>query len=118
MPLEARDAAYLWDMREAARGILRFIAGETLAAFAAKEMLRYAVERQFIVIGEAARRVSGACKEAHPEVAWREVIALRNVLTHEYGEIAVERVWLTATEDLPKLLAQLESLVPPADDEC
>lgn len=58
MRSEARDVAYLWDMREAAREVLEFIHGTPYARFASDKVLRYAVERQFHVIGEAARRIS------------------------------------------------------------
>jgi uncharacterized protein with HEPN domain len=116
MPLEARDAAFLWDMREAARTTLQFIANESLQSFVASALLQAAVERQLILVGEAARRVSQAGKAMHPEVPWREIVAQRNILIHEYGEIAPDLVWRTATEDLPRLLEQLEALVPPVDD--
>jgi uncharacterized protein with HEPN domain len=65
-----RDPAYLWDMREAARDVLRFIEGADFERFASDKMLRYAVERQVTVIGEAARRVSQAFKNQHPEIPW------------------------------------------------
>lgn len=116
MPLEARDIAYLWDMREAARTAFQFIANESLQSFVASPLLQSAVERQLILIGEAARRVSQAGKALHPEVPWREIIAQRNLLIHEYGEVAPDLVWRTATEDLPRLLEQLEGLVPLVDD--
>lgn len=113
MQPEARDIAYLWDMREAARSIIRFVAGATLEEFRTNDLLRYAVERQFILIGEAARRVSAEFKAAHSELPWREMIGQRNVLIHEYGEISAELVWLVATTELPKLVEQLDVLVPP-----
>ena len=78
--------------------------------------LRYAVERQLIVFGEAARHVSNELKEQHPDIPWMQIIGQRNVLAHDYGEILVERVWLTATKNLPELLAFLEQITPQRDE--
>ena len=114
---EDRDTAHLWDMREAAREVLEFIEGVHYARFASDKVLRYAVERQLHVIGEAARRISVSFKEAHPEIPWKGIIAQRNVLAHEYGEILVERIWRVATERLPELVHLLAPLIPPAPEE-
>ena len=59
MPISKRDLAYLWDMCTAAREILEFMQGVSQAEFEKNNQLRYAVERQLMVIGEAARHVSG-----------------------------------------------------------
>jgi uncharacterized protein with HEPN domain len=75
-------------------------------------MLRYAVERQIHVIGEAARRVSDTFSGNHPEIPWKGIIGLRNVLAHEYGEVLVERIWRVATERLPELVRALDPLIP------
>jgi uncharacterized protein with HEPN domain len=93
MPISKRDLAYLWDMRTAAREIMEFIQGVSQSAFVSNNQLRYAVERQLLVIGEAARHVSDGFQKEHPEVPWMQIIGQRNVLAHDYGEILVERVW-------------------------
>lgn len=118
MQPEERDAAYLWDMREAAQEVLDFIRGVNYARFASDKILRYAVERQVHVIGEAAKRVSDTFRKSHPEVPWKGIIGLRNVLAHEYGEVLVERIWRVATERLPELVEVLDPLIPkPPTDE-
>ena len=82
---EDRDLAYLWDMREAAKEVMEFVQDVSYERFASEKVLRYAVERQIEVIGEAARRVSATFQQAHPEIPWKSIIAQRNVLAHEYG---------------------------------
>jgi uncharacterized protein with HEPN domain len=111
MSLEERDLAYLWDMRETAREVLSFLEGVAFTDFQSNKVLRYAVERQLLVIGEAANRVSSELRERHPEIPWRPIIAQRHVLAHEYGEVLVERIWITATKSLPPLIAALEVLL-------
>jgi uncharacterized protein with HEPN domain len=67
------------------------------------------------LIGEAARRVSDPCKQAHSEIRWRQIIGQRNILAHEYGRIEYELLHRTAVQDIPLLIRQLESLLPPLD---
>ena len=87
MPPEDADAAYLWDIIDAGQAITAFIAGKTFAECEADRMLRRAVEREVEIIGEAARHLSTAFQENHPEVPWRRIVAQRHVIAHEYGDI-------------------------------
>ena len=107
------DAAYLWDIREAAQDILSFTDGLTLSAFVANRQKLLAVERAIEIIGEAARRVSPAFQTSHPEIPWRAMIGQRNVLAHDYAEIDYEVIWKTVNEDLTPLIDRIGSLLPP-----
>ena len=112
MQAEDRDAALLWDMRQAAKEILEFIEGINFRQFESNKMIRYAVERQILVIGEAAKQVSQALKIANPQISWNAIVAQRNILAHEYGEILVERIWRVASERISGLIEQLDLLIP------
>ena len=112
MPPDARDPAYLWDMLDAALAIQEFAREATFDDYARNKMMRSAVERQLEILGEAARRVSDRFKGKHAEIAWRQIVGLRNVLAHEYGDIRQERVWQIVSHDLPPLIEQLKPLVP------
>jgi uncharacterized protein with HEPN domain len=119
MQPEKADAAYLWDMLDAARAIREFVGGKTLHDYLKNRMLRGAVERHVEIIGEAANRVSTGFQASHPEIPWRKVINQRNVLVHEYGDIKHELLWRVATERITELIPTLEALVPqaPVDKE-
>jgi uncharacterized protein with HEPN domain len=99
-------------MREAAREISAFVKGTKYSEFTANRMIRYAVERQLMVIGEAANRVSEEFQAGHPEIPWRQIIGQRNVLAHEYGEVKVDRIWSAATVNIPALIKALDPLIP------
>ena len=116
LPVE-RDSAHLWNMLDSARSACEFAAGVPFDTYQRDRKLQLAVERAVEIIGEAARRVSEQFRLAHPEIPWRSMIAQRNVLAHEYGEIKHERMWLLVTEHLPALISELEKLVPPAPPE-
>ena len=108
-----RDAGCLLDMLEHARGIARAAQGLSPERYAANEDVRLAVERRVEIIGEAARQVSASFRQAHPEIPWRKIIAQRNILAHEYGDIQDDIMWRLATVSIPELVALLEPLVPP-----
>ena len=110
---EDRDNAYLWDMREAARTARDLVAGMSLQAFLEDRRTQLAAERALELVGEAARRISIGFRDAHPELPWRSIVGLRNVLVHDYGEIDEARVFAVAVRDVPALLVVLEPLLPP-----
>jgi uncharacterized protein with HEPN domain len=85
MPRENRDAAYIWDMLDAARTIHEFTAGVSLEDYLLDRKLQLAVERAIEIIGEAARLVSPELRTQYPEIPWRQIVAQRNVLAHDYG---------------------------------
>ena len=99
-------------MREEAKQIATFIKGIPYAKFVKNNMIRYAVERSLMIIGEAANHVSDKFQQDHPEISWRQLIGLRNVLAHEYGDIKVDRIWSSAANNVPLLLTELEKLLP------
>lgn len=115
MQPEERDTAYLWDMLQAAEEVRDMVADRDLAAFLENRMLVRAVERGVEIIGEAARRVSADFAGAHPEVPWRTLIGQRNILAHEYGHIDHELLYRTVMDDVPELIVQLQSLLPPLE---
>ncbi len=117
MHLEPRDASYLWDMTQASREALDFTNGVTFSAYLQDRKLQRAVERAVEIVGEAAARVSLKLRDAHPEIPWRKIIAQRNVLAHEYGDVEPSLDWVLVTDHLPKLVAQIEPLLPPPPQE-
>lgn len=117
MQPEERDAAYLWDMLQAAREVQTMLEDHDLASFLGSRVLLRAVERSVEIIGEAAGRVSQPFRTAHPEIPWRMIIGQRNILAHEYGQIDHELLYKTAVEDVPKLIRQIEALLPPLETD-
>ena len=111
MPLDEQAKSYLWDIREAAREIDGFVNGVKFHQFEKNKMLRYAVERQLQVIGEAAHHISPQFRKKHPEINWKRLVELRNVIAHEYGETLLNRIWLASTDGLIELIEILDGLL-------
>ena len=79
--------------------------------------LQLAIERCVEVIGEAAKNISETFKGKHPEIPWRSIVAQRNVIAHEYGEIKQDRMWALVEKKIPELAALIKPLVPPLPPE-
>jgi len=74
-------------------------------------LVQTAVIRWIEIIGEAARAISPELRGAHPEVPWRQVVAMRNILVHGYFEVDVDAVWSAIEHDTPKLEAQVRAIL-------
>ena len=112
MPPESTDPAALWDMLTYAREICNSVGRLPLNRYIADGNLRFATERRIEIIGEAARRVSESFRLAHPDIPWRRIIGLRNILAHGYGEVRQEVMHSIATVHVPELIDLLTPLVP------
>ncbi len=125
MPSE-RSAAYLErqaklrfrDWRFRVRDILAALAAiETYAegmdrgAFVADRRTRDAVLHNLMLVGESVRWIPDAILDAHPEVPWRLLRSVRNVVVHEYFGIDDAILWVTVRDDLPSLVDDLEAVL-------
>ena len=106
-----REGLYLEDICAAADAIARFIAGLDEAAFRDSELTGSAVVQKLAVNREAASRVSDDLRLRHPEIPWREIIALRNILVHAYFGIDWGVVWLAAVKQVPVLRCQVAAVL-------
>lgn len=105
------DLTRLHHILEAARKAVRFSEGRRQFDLDHNEMLSLALVQLLEIIGEAANGVSEKMQEKYPDIAWREMSAMRNRLIHAYFEINSEIVWQTVTQELPPLIKQLEKVL-------
>jgi len=87
------DRLYVDDILEAITKIRAYIAGCDYPAFEMDTKTQDAVVRNLEIIGEAAARLSDFTRAAAPEVEWRKIIGLRNILIHGYFGVSVQIVW-------------------------
>jgi uncharacterized protein with HEPN domain len=106
-----KDDAYLEDILQAARAIRRFTQGVSAEEFKANEEKYEAVNRKFEIIGEAARRLSPEVRRRFPQIPWKLITAMRNILIHDYDDVDLDVVWETVQRDLPALIDSVEASV-------
>jgi len=96
---------------EAIHRIRRYTADQTVESFAKDDMRVDAVIHKFAVIGEAVAMIPEAVREQHPEIPWRLMRGMRNVLVHDYDRVDVPTLWQTVQDDLPPLIPLLERML-------
>ena len=102
----------LLDIIDAAQFVLSVTAPLTLEKYVADQLLQFAVERNFEIIGEAMNRVHGLdASTASRITASEQIIAFRNLLIHGYDVIDDEHVWQIIQQDLPTLLKEVQQLI-------
>ncbi len=100
--------AYLADVLGAIRQIESYIEGVDEAVFLSHSMMHDAVLRQVLIVGEATKYIGGDVRKKYPDIAWSDIVAMRNFISHEYAEVDLPLVWATIKKDLPKLKQVLQ----------
>jgi uncharacterized protein with HEPN domain len=111
------DGSYLQDVLDAARLIGQFVEGVDLEAFRADVMRQSAVIRQFEIMGEATKQLSLSLRQANPDVRWRTIAGMRDVLIHGYRGVDLTEVWKAATVSIPDLIPRFERILAGMDNE-
>ena len=97
-------SAYLCDIIEACDSIASILAGISFETFVTTREKRSAVEREFILIGEATSVLAKSWPDSFRLLSdGRKAIGFRNILTHNYASVDHETVYETALQDVPKL---------------
>ena len=109
----SRDDTYLVDILESAKIALDYVFDKTWDEFYEDIQCQDAVVRRIEIIGEAARRVSQETRDKHPQIPWREMTSMRNLVIHEYDVVDINQVWDTVQNKLPPLIEELAKIVPP-----
>lgn len=108
-----RDLVCILDALGSAVAIRSYIEGVSRDEFLANAQLQDSVIRRIEIIGEAAGRLSSAFRERHPEIPWARIRGMRNRMIHGYEDIDMDIVWDTVEQHIPRLISQIERLVPP-----
>ena len=93
-----------------------YTAGMSLETFSANDLVVDAVLRNFMVIGEATRHIPIHVTTAYPQIPWRLMQDMRNVVVHDYPNVSLQVVWETIQNDLPLLLGPLRHLLEEAEE--
>ena len=108
---------YVSDMIEFGEKIVAYTSELDQAAFVRDSRTYDATLRNLELIGEAATHVPQRVRDAYAEIAWREIVALRNRLIHAYLGIDDDVLWDIIQANIPELLSQLRSLMEGAGND-
>ena len=106
--MEADQLGRLHDILEATRLIAAYVKDTTVASFHVDMQKQDAVIRRIEIIGEAAAHLSEATRHEIPELPFRRMRGMRNIVAHDYANVDVRIVWEVATVHVPEVCAVLE----------
>ncbi|MFM6408390.1 MAG: DUF86 domain-containing protein, partial [Microcystis sp.] len=70
-----------------------------------------AILYQITIIGEATKRLSVIFRQQHPEIPWREMAGMRDVIVHKYDQLDLDVVWDIVENKLTELLKAIAPLL-------
>ncbi len=94
---------FLQDILEAITEIETFVSGVSFDTFSSNREKILAVVKLLEIIGEAVKKIPSDRREYYPDIAWKSIAGMKDVMVHEYWQIDVAVVWATVQHSLPSL---------------
>jgi uncharacterized protein with HEPN domain len=104
----SRDDATLRDILRAARLAVEFLGDLDPDRFQTDLKTQSSVIHQLLIIGEAVKRLSPVFRDEHPDVPWKQIAGMRDVMMHSYDKVDLDEVWNAVHDDIRQLLGWLE----------
>jgi len=110
--MQHESKKYLHDILRACEALLGFIEGKSFDDYDNDLLLRSAIERQLMIIGEALNQAVHEDQDISDSIEdVREIINLRNVIVHGYAVVENATIWGVVQEDTPRLYEQVKNLL-------
>jgi len=103
--------AYLKDILDAIRKIEKYTKAISFDDFVVDELIKDGVVRNLEVIGEAVKNIPEDIKDKKPEVEWKKIAGLRDILIHNYFGIDEDIVWDAVKNKLPGLKEKINGIL-------
>jgi uncharacterized protein with HEPN domain len=101
---------YIQDILESIEAIEEYVQSTTEEQFYRNRQVQDAVLRRLEIIGEAVKNLDEDFRNRYPEIPWKKVAGLRDVLIHEYFGVSLKRVWRVIKIDLVDLKLQISRI--------
>ncbi len=111
MRSELGDKIRLLHVLDAIKEIEKYIIAADLSGFLENSMMRFACIKQMEIIGEACNHVSPELKSKFSDIAWAQIVGMRNVFAHEYFGIDSGLIWEIIKNDIPELKGKIEHIL-------
>jgi uncharacterized protein with HEPN domain len=102
---------FVEDILQAIERIQTYVEGTSFEEFSGNDLLLAAVERKFIIIGEAVRHIPDEIITTYPSVPWRQMADMRNMVAHVYWGVDPRYLWDTVHRDLPTVIPLLRQVL-------
>ncbi len=110
-PVKREFILYLEDMLQSMNRIEEYLGELDFRNFKMNYLVVDAIIRNFEVIGEASKNIPKYIQEKYPEIPWRKMVGLRNLIAHEYFGVDYEMIWEISRNNLPKNRTDLAQII-------
>ncbi|KQC13529.1 MAG: DUF86 domain-containing protein [Methanothrix sp.] len=84
--------------------------GVTESEFMRSSSLQDMIARRIEIIGEAVKNLPEDLKREHPEIPWRDIAGLRDIVVHQYFGLDLELIWDVVEKDIPQLKPKISRI--------
>lgn len=102
---------YLQDILDSARKIAVYAEGLDLSSFAQQSMAFDAIVRNLEIIGEAVKKIPRRIRIQYPQIEWKKIAGLRDIIAHEYFGVNKRILWEVVVQKLPLLEKQVQAIL-------
>lgn len=109
--MKKEDSVYLENMLMYLIKLEKYIYDKEHDEFIKDEAVQSHIIRLLEIIGEASIKITKELKDRYPDVIWSQLRGMRNILVHDYGNIKLEVIWLTAKTGIIPLKEQIRKII-------
>jgi uncharacterized protein with HEPN domain len=111
------ELVFLEDILECIEKIEEYVEGLTEKEFEENSEKQDAVIRRIEIIGEAVENISNETRGKYPDVRWREIAGMRDVVIHQYFGVTIGLVWRVAAFEIPNLKERIEAIIKEIEEK-
>jgi len=101
---------FIEDISNSIKNIEDFSKNLDKEKFCKNNLRQSAIIRQLEIIGEAVKNIPNSLREKYPKIDWKDIAGFRDVLSHAYFGVSMDRVWKIIENDLPKLKKEIKKI--------
>ncbi len=109
--MKHRDIQLLKKIILECKDVIRYTNEIGEKGFLESDIYQKATAMSLLNIGEHANALTREVWMEYKDIQWRNIVDLRNIVAHGYGELRMELVWNLSQKEIPDLMGQLEDLL-------